>query len=79
MHFVTLAEMVGIDPKSLSYIENGRNYPTHENLENIAKALNVKPKVLYDFEHHKNLNEIKEDLCKRISPKRIQPKCLFRR
>ena len=28
-----LAEIVGIDPKHLSRIENGRNYPSFETLE----------------------------------------------
>ena len=36
-----LAEMVGIDPKNISRIEKGNNYPTAENLTSIAKALHV--------------------------------------
>jgi transcriptional regulator with XRE-family HTH domain len=36
-----LAEKVGIDPKNISKIETGINYPTPETIEAIAKALNV--------------------------------------
>lgn len=44
-----LAEMVGIDPKNISRIEIGNNYPTAENLCAIAKALNVDVYELFVF------------------------------
>jgi transcriptional regulator with XRE-family HTH domain len=44
-----LAEKVGIDPKNISKIENGNNYPTAENLTSIAKALNVDIYELFIF------------------------------
>ena len=44
-----LAELVGIDPKNISRIENGNNYPTAENLTSIAKALNVEIYELFVF------------------------------
>lgn len=44
-----LAEMVGIDPKNISRIEKGNNYPTAENLTSIAKALNVDIYELFVF------------------------------
>lgn len=44
-----LAELVGIDPKNISKIENGNNYPTAENLTSIAKALQVDIYELFVF------------------------------
>lgn len=44
-----LAEIVGIDPKNISRIEKGNNYPTAENLTSIAKALQVEIYELFVF------------------------------
>ncbi|MBQ8460098.1 helix-turn-helix transcriptional regulator [bacterium] len=44
-----LAEIVGIDTKNISKIENGRNYPTAENLNAIANALEVDVYELFVF------------------------------
>ena len=44
-----LAELVGIDPKNISRIEKGNNYPTAENLTSIAKALHVEIYELFVF------------------------------
>lgn len=48
-----LAEMAGIEIPSLSNIENGKNYPNHETLQKIAKALEVNPYELYMFDYYK--------------------------
>jgi transcriptional regulator with XRE-family HTH domain len=37
-----LADIVDIDPKYVSFIECGRNAPSLETMENIARALGVK-------------------------------------
>jgi len=57
-----LAERVGIEPNNLSRIENGRNYPTPENLAKIASALKVSVDKLFLFNHHKDYREIKEEI-----------------
>ena len=44
-----LAEFVGIDPKNISRIEKGNNYPTSENLTLIAQALGVEIYELFVF------------------------------
>lgn len=44
------SEIIGLDISSLSKIETGRNYPSPENLEKIANALNVEEKDLYNFQ-----------------------------
>lgn len=53
-----LAELVGIDPKNISRIENGNNYPASETLTSIASALGVEIYELFVF------NEISYDLMK---------------
>ena len=62
-----VAEKMGIETKSLSNIERGIFYPTAENLEKISKILEVQPCELFDFEHHKSDEELKEDILKIIA------------
>lgn len=57
-----LAELVEIGTPNISYIENGKFYPTVETLEKICKALEVKPFELYMFDSEKNINEIREEM-----------------
>ncbi len=52
-----LAEKIGISAKSLSQIELGNNFVSADNLEAICKALQVNPKVLFDFEETENYDE----------------------
>ena len=46
-----LAELVGIDPKHLSRIENGRNYPSFETLEKILDNLEVNYEDVFNYKH----------------------------
>ena len=57
-----LAELIGIEANNLSRIENGRNYPTSENLAKIAKTLGVSIDKLYFFEHHKDYSQIRAEI-----------------
>jgi len=43
-----LADLVGIDRVAIGYIEQGIRSPKLETLYNIAKALKVKPKDLFE-------------------------------
>ena len=56
-----LAEMVGIDPKNISRIEKGNNYPTAENLTSIAKALHFDIYELFVF-NSIPLEQMKEEI-----------------
>ncbi len=58
----SLAELVGVESPSISNIENGKYYPTNENLQKIADVLKVKPYELYMFEHLKPVDELKEEM-----------------
>ncbi len=57
-----LAEMVGLEPTSICNIENAYNYPTFQNLEKIIKALNVSFLDVFNFEHHKQNEDLLNDI-----------------
>lgn len=52
-----LAEMVDIDPRHLSRLENGKNYPGLVTLEKISGALDVEVKVLFDYQEDDEKNK----------------------
>jgi len=56
-----LAELISVEPATISNIENGKNYPSISNLENITHALNCTFCDVFDFEHtNSNANLIKQ-------------------
>lgn len=59
-----LAEYAKVETPSISNIENGKNYPNHETLEKISKALDVKPYELFIFDYYKPKNELIEEMVK---------------
>ncbi|MBR1907829.1 helix-turn-helix transcriptional regulator [bacterium] len=58
-----IAELVNIDPTTISNIENGKNYPSLINLENIINILGISFLDIFDFEHKNS----KEDLIDEIN------------
>ena len=54
----TVAEKIDMDIPNLSNIENGKRFMTPENIEKIAKALNVEVKDLFDYEHHQSKEKL---------------------
>lgn len=56
------AELIGIDPKNVSKIENGNNYPSSETLTSIAKALGVEIYELFVFRHELSYMEMKKEI-----------------
>ena len=69
-----VAESIGIETKSLSNIERGIFYPTSDNLEKISNVLEVSPQELFNFEHFKSDEELKEEITQIIeaNPKKIK-------
>ncbi len=61
-----LAEIIGIDPKSVSKIENGKNYPSSETLSAIAHALDVEFYELFVFEKIKSPQKMRSEILKAI-------------
>lgn len=57
-----LSELIGIEPSSLSNIENGKYYPTAENLDKIITVLKITPKDLFTLEHNANIDEILDEM-----------------
>ncbi len=57
-----LAELVGIDPKNISKIEKGNNYPTAETLSSIAQALDVEIYELFLFDSEIPYKTMKEEI-----------------
>ena len=62
----TLAEFADIEIPSLSNIETGKNYPNHETLGKIAKALNVEPYELFIFGYYKSADEMIDEMFKEM-------------
>ena len=56
------AELIGIDPKNVSKIENGNNYPSSETLTSIAKALGVEIYELFVFRQELSLEDMKKEI-----------------
>ncbi|MGN0030360.1 MAG: helix-turn-helix domain-containing protein [Candidatus Gastranaerophilaceae bacterium] len=63
-----LAELIGIAPRNMSNIETGRSFPSPENLEKIAKVMDLKVKDLFDFEHQQENVDLFEEIIARIKP-----------
>lgn len=57
-----LAEIIGIDTVSLCNIENGKYYPTAENLDKILLGVNASPNELFHFEHHQEIETLKKEI-----------------
>ncbi|MCD7879330.1 MAG: helix-turn-helix domain-containing protein [Candidatus Gastranaerophilales bacterium] len=58
-----LAEKINLSPKSLSQIELGNNFVSAETLDDLCRALNITPNVLFDFKYSEinekdSINEI---------------------
>ena len=58
----TLAELVEIDTSSISHIENGKYYPSAENLEKIMQILNIKPSEIFNFEYYADKHSLVQEM-----------------
>lgn len=61
-----LAELIDIETTSLSGIESGRHFPSLPTIEKIANKLNVELKALFDFNHLKSIDKMKEEIVENI-------------
>lgn len=61
-----LAEIVGIDPKHLSRIENGRNYPSFETLEKILDSLEISYEDIFKYSHFLDKKILIENIEKKL-------------
>lgn len=72
-----LAELVGVGERNLSKIECGNNFVTSETLTNILNALEVEPSELFNFQHLKNIDELKTELIDAITNEKVDIKLLY--
>lgn len=63
------SEMIGIDPKNVSKIENGINYPAPETITSIAKALSVDIYELFVFNTEIPYNQMKHEIIESLNNK----------
>ncbi len=57
-----LAELVDIGTPNISYIENGKFYPSYETFVGLLEALEVEPSELFAFDMKKSSEELKEEM-----------------
>ena len=61
-----LSEMVNVDDKHISCIENGKNFPSAELIERFSIALDVEPKDLFEFYYFQESTDLKESIIKML-------------
>ncbi len=69
-----LAELINVDPTTISNIENGKNYPSLTNLDNILQVLGNTFSEAFDFEHKNTYENLLEQIIKRLEkhPEKIE-------
>lgn len=63
------ADLIGIDYKNVSKIENGNNYPSPETLTSIINVLHIKFYELFVFEEQIPYDEFKEYILNSLNNK----------
>lgn len=72
-----LCELIDMDKPNLSIIECGKRFMKCDTLEKIAKALKVEEKVLFDFGHLDDRDEIVKSLTNKINNASLEElKCI---
>ena len=72
-----LAEIIEIAERNLSKIECGQSFIRAEKIGKLAIALDVTPKDLFDFEHNKDIEEIRTELIASIKSDNKNLKILY--
>jgi transcriptional regulator with XRE-family HTH domain len=61
-----IAELVSIDPKHQSCIENGRNFPSADLLESYAKVFGIDVCEIFNLGHYKERDILEHELIELI-------------
>lgn len=64
---VELAVIIGMETTNLCKLENGGQLPKEENIEKLAKALNVNVRDLFDFGYMKSQTSLQQELIEIIN------------
>ncbi len=69
-----LAEMINVDPTTISNIENGKSYPSLTNLENLLNALDSSFLEAFDFGHKKAHRDLIDEINRKLqeNPNKIE-------
>ncbi len=67
-----LAEILNLDNQTISRIETGYFFTSYDNLEKMAKIFNVNIKDFFDFEHLKDIEDLKKDVIAKIEKMNIK-------
>ena len=69
-----MADMLDMERSNFTRIENGKQCPNNDNLEKIAKILDVEIKELFDFNHKKAPNDLLNDIINKLKarPEKIE-------
>ncbi len=73
------SEMIGIEPASLSKIENGTFFPALPNFIKMAEAFGIEPNDLLDVEHLKDDEKLEEEMIAIIKRQSTEKKQLLYR
>ena len=58
-----LSELIELHPRQLSKIETGSHFPSCKTIEKLCQALDISPKVLFDFYYDTELYMTGTDGC----------------
>ncbi len=61
-----LAELVGVDFRYISFMENARSFPSCELIEKLANALNVSYSEMFSFDEILTRRQYEEQICEII-------------
>ncbi len=61
-----LSEIIGREETSVSKLERGINFVKSDTVASLSEALDVTPQDLFNFEHHKDIEEIKKEIMKAL-------------
>lgn len=61
----TFSEIIGIEPSSLSNIENGKSFPSTQTIINIQAQFEIAPNEIFDFDadYLKSNKHLEEAIC----------------
>ena len=57
-----LAELVGVDFRYISLIENAKSFPSCDLIEKFSKVLNISYREMFDFEEELSRDDIEQNI-----------------
>ena len=73
------SEQIGIEPPSLSNIENGKSFPSMQTILNIMDKFNTAPQEFFDFQYLKTEEELEKEIFEIIKKQSYENKKIIYR